>query len=109
MKMVLVFLMLFQCHQLSDRFNIVLALLDIIFKHNLKKLLNSLEFLFVQCQGYENYCKIVKGVRKRFEQFPALLQGHQNFLKDHVGVPKLFARCFRSPKTFSTPQKSFPP
>ena len=69
MKMILVFLMLFQCHQQSDRFNIVLALLDIIFKHNFKKLLNSLDFFFVQCQGYENYCKVVKGVRKLFELF----------------------------------------
>ena len=43
MKMVLVFLMLFQCHQESTQFNIVSALLNIIFKHNLKKLLNSLK------------------------------------------------------------------
>ena len=69
MKMVLVFLMLFQCHQESTQFNIVSVLLNIIFKHNLKKLLNSLEFFFVQCQGYENYYKIVKGVRKLFELF----------------------------------------
>ena len=69
MKMVLVFLMLFQCHQESAQFNIVSVLLNIICKHNLKKLLNSLEFVFVQCQGYENYCKVVKGVRKLFELF----------------------------------------
>ena len=69
MKMVLVFLMLFQCHQESAQFNIVSLLLNIIFKHNLKKLLNSLEFSFVQRQGYENYCKVVKGVQKHFELF----------------------------------------
>ena len=69
MKMVLVFLMLFQCHQESAQFNIVSLLLNIIFKHNLKKLLNSLEFCFVQRQGYENYCKVVKGVQKLFELF----------------------------------------
>ena len=44
MKMVLVFLMLFQCHEESAQFNIILVLLNIIFKHNLQKLLNSLEF-----------------------------------------------------------------
>ena len=69
MKMVLVFLMLFQCHQESAQFDIVSLLLNIIFKHNFKKLLNSLEFFFVQSQGYENYCRAVKGVRKLFEQF----------------------------------------
>ena len=36
MKMVLVFLMLFQCHQESAQCNIGLVLLNIIFKHNLK-------------------------------------------------------------------------
>ena len=41
--MVLVFLILFQCHQESTQFNIVSALLNIIFKHNFKKLLNSLK------------------------------------------------------------------
>ena len=66
---VLVFLMLFQCHQESAQFYIVLILLNIIFKHNSKKLLNSLEFVFVQCQGYENYCKVLKGVQKLFELF----------------------------------------
>ena len=69
MKMVLVFLMLFQCHQESAQFNIVSLLSNITFKHNFKKLLNSLEFFFVQCQGYENYCKVVKGVQKLFELF----------------------------------------
>ena len=50
-----------------------------ILKHQLntnilgKKLLNSLEFFFVQCQGYKNYCKVVKGVRKLFKLFLVLL------------------------------------
>ena len=35
---------------------------NIILKHNFKKLLNSLETLFfVECQEYENYRKVVKG------------------------------------------------
>ena len=68
MKMVLVFLMLFQCHQESAQFNIS-VLLNIILKHNLKKLLKSLEYFFVQCQRYETYCKVVKEVRKLFELF----------------------------------------
>ena len=68
MEMVFVFLMLFQCRQESAQFNIVSVLLNIIFKHNLQKLSNSLEFFFfVQYQDYENYCKVVKGVRKLFE------------------------------------------
>ena len=61
--------MLFKCHQESAQFNIVSVLLNISFKNNLKKLLNSLELFFAQCQGYENYCKFVKGARKLFEQF----------------------------------------
>ena len=67
MKMVLVFLMLFQRHQETAQYNIASMLLNIIFKHNLKNLLNSLEFCFVQYQGYKNYCKVVKGVRKLVE------------------------------------------
>ena len=44
--------------------------INIILKHNFKKLLNSLETLaFVQCQGYENYRKVVKGAQKLFELF----------------------------------------
>ena len=47
--------MLLQCHHESGaQFTIVSVLLNIIFKHNFKKLLNSLELFFVQCQGYEN-------------------------------------------------------
>ena len=68
MKMVLVFLMLFQCHQESTQFNIVSVLLNIIFKHNLKKL-KLFGIFFVQCQGYENYYTVVKGVLKLFELF----------------------------------------
>ena len=43
--------------------------INIILKHNFKKLLNSFGIFFVQCQGYENYCKVVKGARKLFELF----------------------------------------
>ena len=69
MKMVLIFLMLPQCHQESAQFNIVSVLLNIIFKHNFKKLLNSFDFFLVQCQGYEIYGKVVEGVRKLLELF----------------------------------------
>ena len=37
MKKVVVFLMLFHCHQESAQFNIISVLLSIIFKQNLKK------------------------------------------------------------------------
>ena len=47
MKMVIVFLMLFQCNQQTAQFNIVSVLLSIIFKHDLKKLLNSLDLFFL--------------------------------------------------------------
>ena len=44
--------------------------INIILKHNFKKLLNSLGTLFfVQCQGYENYRKVVKGAQKLFKLF----------------------------------------
>ena len=52
-------LMLFWYYQISSS-NIIL-----------KKLLNS-GFFCVQCRGYKNYCKVVKGVRKIFVQFRAL-------------------------------------
>ena len=42
MKMILEFLMLFQYHQESAQFNIILVLLNIIFKHNLKKTVKPL-------------------------------------------------------------------
>ena len=87
-----------------NKINIVSVLLNIILKHNLKKLLD-----FVQCQGYVNYYKVVKGVRKIFELYLALWLGYQNFLKDLVGVKKFFTRCFRGLKAFLTPQKYFPP
>ena len=99
-----------KCHHKRAQFNIVLVLLNIILKHNFKKLLISLHFFFFfQCQEYQNYCKVVKGVRKLFEIFSALWQRHENFLKDHVGVPKFFSTCFRVSKTFLTPQRFFPP
>ena len=45
MKMVLVFLMLFHCHQESAQVNIASVLFQVniilVFKHNFKKLLNS--------------------------------------------------------------------
>ena len=47
MKMVIVFLMLFQCNQQTAQFNIVSVLLSIIFKHDLKKLLNSLDLFYL--------------------------------------------------------------
>ena len=61
--------MLFHFHQESAQFNIVLLLLRIIFEHNLKKLLNALEFSIVQCQGYKNYCKVVKGYQNLLSYF----------------------------------------
>ena len=58
MKMILVFLMLFQYHQESAQFNIILVLLNIIFKHNFKKLLNSLEFFLVNVRGTKTIVKL---------------------------------------------------
>ena len=51
--------------------NIVSVLLNIIFKHNFKKLLNSLHF-FCSMSGVQNYCKVVKRMGKLFEPFWAL-------------------------------------
>ena len=65
MKMVLVFVLLFQCHQESAQF-IVSVLLNIIFKHNLKTV-KLFGIFFVQCQRYKNYCKVIKGVQELFE------------------------------------------
>ena len=103
--MILVFLMLFHFHQESAQFNIVLLLLRIIFEHNLKKLLNALEFSIVQCQGYKNYCKVVKGYQNLLSYFE--LYGRVLFKRSCWG--KLFARCFHGSKTFLTPQKSLSP
>ena len=69
--------MLFQCHQESTQFNIVLVLLNRIFNHKLKlKKLSKLRIFFVvvfvvvvQCQGYENCYKIEEEVRKHFDLF----------------------------------------
>ena len=58
MEMVLVFLMLFQCHQESAQFNIISVLLNIIFKHNLKELLNSLEFFLFSVRGTKTIVKL---------------------------------------------------
>ena len=66
MKMVLVFLMLFQCNQDSVQCNIVSVLLNITLKHNLNKLVNSFKFFFVPCQGYQNFSRDHVGVTKTF-------------------------------------------
>ena len=57
MKMVLVFVLLFQCHQESAQF-IVSVLLNIIFKHNLKKLLNSWELFLFNVSGTKIIVKL---------------------------------------------------
>ena len=67
----------------------------------LKKLLNS-GFFCVQCRGYKNYCKVVKGVRKMFVQFRALWQGYQYSLKNHVGCQNFLPDAFRSQKFFNS-------
>ena len=67
---VLVFLMLFQCHQESA--NLILSqLLHLTINQNFKKLLKTLDFFVVvfHYQGFQNYCRIVRGVRKPFELF----------------------------------------
>ena len=43
--------------------------IKIILKNNFKKLLKFFEIFFVQCQGYENYSKVVKGVQKLLDKF----------------------------------------
>ena len=85
----------FQCHQESAQFNSISVLLSIIFKHNFKKLLNSLEFFLFNKRGPKTFWAIL-----------SFVVGYQNFLKDHVGVPKLFARCFRGSKNFFNSSKS---
>ena len=61
MKMILAFLVLFQYHQESAQFNIVLVLPIIIFKHYLKKLLNSLEFFLFTVRSTKTIVKLLKG------------------------------------------------
>ena len=58
MEMVLVFLMLFQCNQESAQLNIGSVLLNIIFKHNLKELLNSLELFLFNVRGTKTIVKL---------------------------------------------------
>ena len=53
--------MLFQYHQESAQFDIILVLLNIIFKHNLKKLLNSLELFLFNVRGTKTIAKMKKG------------------------------------------------
>ena len=57
-KLVLVFLMLFQCQRESAQFNIVSVFLNIIFKQNLKKLLNCLEFFLFNVRGTKTVAKL---------------------------------------------------
>ena len=57
-KVVLVFLMLFQCQRESAQFNIVSVFLNIIFKQNLKKLLNCLEFFLFNVRGAKTIAKL---------------------------------------------------
>ena len=60
----------------------------------------------IVAQGYKNYCKAVKGVRRKpFELFWALWYRYQTFLKDHIEAPKLFTRCLWDRKTFWTALK----
>ena len=56
-------IMLCHCHREITPFNIVSVLLNIIFKHKLKKTLWNFVLL------YENYCKVVKEVRNFLELF----------------------------------------
>ena len=91
--------MLFQCHEESAQFNIILVLLNIIFKHNLQKLLNSLEFfsmsgvweLLQSCKGgtrmFWAIFNFVVGVPKLFRR---LCWEYQNFLPDASRAQKLF-------------------
>ena len=52
MKMVVAFLMLFQCHKESGaQFNIVSVLLNIIFKHNFKKTVKLFGILLCSMSG----------------------------------------------------------
>ena len=60
MKMVLIFLMLPHCHQESAQFNIVSVLLNNIFKHNFKKLLNSFDFFWFNVRGTKSMVKLLK-------------------------------------------------
>ena len=89
MKMVLVFLMLFHGHQESAQFNIVSVLLNIIFKHNLKKLLKFLDFFLFNVKGKTTIVKLQNGYKNFLSYFELCGKGYQNFLKDHVGVPSV--------------------
>ena len=58
MKMVLVFLMLFQCHQESAQFNIVSVLLNIKFEHNFKKPVKLFEIFLFDVRGTKAIVKL---------------------------------------------------
>ena len=80
-KVVLVLLMLFQCHQESTQFNFVLVFLNIVFKqHNLRKLFNS------QCQGYENYFKVVRGFENVLSYNELCSRGTKTFCQLRPGL-----------------------
>ena len=79
MKMVLVFLILFQCHQESAQFNIVLVLLNIILKRNLKELLNSLKFFLFNVRGTKTIVKLQKGYENFFSYFEFCGRGTKTF------------------------------
>ena len=71
----------FQYHQESAQFNIILVLINIIFKHNLKKLLNSLEFFLFNVRGTKT-SKSCTGGKKTFWAILSFV----------VRVPKLYKR-----------------
>ena len=77
-KLVLVFLILFQCHQESGQFNIVSVLLSIIFKHNLK-LLSKTETFCQILPGLNNSSKVpfglVRGIINSYPLRTLLLSG----------------------------------
>ena len=89
MKMVLVFLMLFHCHQEIAQFNIISVLLNIIFKDTLKVLLNCLELFFCSMSGVPKLLQSCKRGTKTF----------WSILSFAVGVPKLLKRLCWGTKT----------
>ena len=79
MKMVLVFLMLLQGHQECGQFNIVSILLNILFKHNLKKLLNPLEFFLFNVRNTKTILKLQKGYENFLSYFELCGRGIKTF------------------------------
>ena len=58
MKMVLVFLMLLQCHQESAQLNIISVLINIIFKDNLEKTVENFRILLFSVRSKETIVKL---------------------------------------------------